>query len=55
MIAAPLPQRQLGGSPVCVTELSFGGAAIGNLFTEVGRPGRQGRDRRGLGRWHQDL
>ena len=31
----PLPSRRLGGSPVLVTELSFGGAAIGNLFTEV--------------------
>ena len=30
-----LPRRRLGGSPVFVTELSFGGAAIGNLFTEV--------------------
>jgi D-threo-aldose 1-dehydrogenase len=30
-----LPLRRLGRSPVCVTELSFGGAAIGNLFTEV--------------------
>jgi len=27
--------RQMGGSPVSVTELSFGGAAIGNLFSEV--------------------
>lgn len=36
MIAAPLPQRPLGRSTVSVTELSFGGAAIGNLFTEVG-------------------
>lgn len=35
MIAAPLPQRRLGGSAVSVTELSFGGAAIGNLFSEV--------------------
>ena len=35
MIAAPLPQRRLGRSPVVVTEFSFGGAAIGNLFTEV--------------------
>jgi D-threo-aldose 1-dehydrogenase len=33
--AAPLPSRRLGRSPVRVTELSFGGAAIGNLFTEV--------------------
>jgi D-threo-aldose 1-dehydrogenase len=32
---APLPTRRLGRSPVRVTELSFGGAAIGNLFTEV--------------------
>lgn len=31
----PLAQRSLGRSPVHVTELSFGGAAIGNLFTEV--------------------
>jgi len=30
-----LPSRRLGGSPVFVTELSFGGAAIGNLYTEV--------------------
>ena len=30
-----LPQRRLGRSPVSVTELSFGGAAIGNLFTAV--------------------
>jgi D-threo-aldose 1-dehydrogenase len=30
-----LPQRQLGKSPVLVTELSFGAAAIGNLFTAV--------------------
>jgi D-threo-aldose 1-dehydrogenase len=35
MIAAPLQQRPLGRSGVRVTELSFGGAAIGNLFTEV--------------------
>jgi D-threo-aldose 1-dehydrogenase len=33
--AAGLPSRRLGRSPVYVTELSFGGAAIGNLFTEV--------------------
>jgi len=33
--AAGLPSRPLGRSPVRVTELSFGGAAIGNLFTEV--------------------
>jgi D-threo-aldose 1-dehydrogenase len=31
----PLPLRQLGGSPVFVTELAFGGAAIGNLFAPV--------------------
>jgi len=31
----PLPLRRLGRSPVFVTELSFGGAAIGNLFTPV--------------------
>jgi D-threo-aldose 1-dehydrogenase len=30
-----LPLRRLGGSQVFVTELSFGGAAIGNLYTEV--------------------
>jgi D-threo-aldose 1-dehydrogenase len=30
-----LPARQLGRSPVRVTELAFGSAAIGNLFTEV--------------------
>ena len=30
-----LPLRRLGGSPVSVTEFSFGGAAIGNLFSEV--------------------
>jgi D-threo-aldose 1-dehydrogenase len=33
--ASPLPLRRLGRSPVYVTELSLGGAAIGNLFTEV--------------------
>jgi D-threo-aldose 1-dehydrogenase len=32
---ASLPLRRLGRSPVHVTELSFGGAAIGNLFAEV--------------------
>jgi D-threo-aldose 1-dehydrogenase len=32
---ALLPSRRLGRSPVRVTELSFGGAAIGNLFAEV--------------------
>jgi D-threo-aldose 1-dehydrogenase len=31
-----LPVRRLGNSPVHVTELSFGGAAIGNLFSAVG-------------------
>jgi D-threo-aldose 1-dehydrogenase len=31
----PLPRRPLGRSPVSVTELSFGGAAIGGLYTEV--------------------
>jgi D-threo-aldose 1-dehydrogenase len=30
-----LPLRPLGSSPVLVTEVSFGGAAIGNLFTQV--------------------
>jgi D-threo-aldose 1-dehydrogenase len=30
-----LPLRRIGRSPVHVTELSFGGAAIGNLYTEV--------------------
>jgi D-threo-aldose 1-dehydrogenase len=34
-VTATLPRRRLGGSPVFVTELSLGGAAIGNLFTEV--------------------
>jgi D-threo-aldose 1-dehydrogenase len=33
--SAPLPLRRIGHSPVYVTELSFGGAAIGNLYTEV--------------------
>jgi D-threo-aldose 1-dehydrogenase len=31
----PLPLRRLGRSPVHVTELSFGGAAIAGLYTEV--------------------
>ncbi len=35
MTRAPLAMRSLGRSGVCVTELSLGGAAIGNLFTEV--------------------
>ncbi|HEX4831164.1 MAG TPA: aldo/keto reductase [Trebonia sp.] len=30
-----LPRRRLGRSPVEVTELSFGAAALGNLYTEV--------------------
>jgi D-threo-aldose 1-dehydrogenase len=30
-----VPLRRLGGSPVFVTEYSFGGAPIGNLFAEV--------------------
>jgi D-threo-aldose 1-dehydrogenase len=34
-VIGPLPQRRLGRSPVLVTELSFGAAAIGNMFTEV--------------------
>jgi D-threo-aldose 1-dehydrogenase len=34
-LSPPLGQRRLGRSPVQVTELSFGGAAIGNLFTAV--------------------
>jgi D-threo-aldose 1-dehydrogenase len=33
--SAPLQRHRIGSSPVYVTELSFGGAAIGNLFTEV--------------------
>ena len=32
---SPLLLRRLGRSPVYVTDVSFGGAAIGNLFTEV--------------------
>jgi D-threo-aldose 1-dehydrogenase len=35
MTLRPLRTRRLGTSDVRVTELSFGGAAIGNLFTEV--------------------
>ena len=35
MTAAPPGTRRLGTSAVRVTELSFGGAAIGNLFAEV--------------------
>ena len=35
MTTLTLPLRRLGRSPVHVTELSFGGAAIGNLYTEV--------------------
>jgi D-threo-aldose 1-dehydrogenase len=34
-LAPPLPRRRFGRSPVSVTELSFGGAAIGGLYTEV--------------------
>jgi D-threo-aldose 1-dehydrogenase len=34
-VTAPLPLRRLGGTAVHVTEMSFGGAAIGNLFTPV--------------------
>jgi len=33
--APPLPRRRLRESAVYVTELSFGGAAIGNLFAKV--------------------
>jgi D-threo-aldose 1-dehydrogenase len=33
--APPLPRRRLGRSPVSVTELSFGGAVIAGLYTEV--------------------
>ena len=35
MISAPQRLRRLGASPVFVTELSLGGAAIGNLFSAV--------------------
>jgi D-threo-aldose 1-dehydrogenase len=35
MTVLPLSQRRLGRSSLTVTELSLGGAAIGNLFTEV--------------------
>jgi D-threo-aldose 1-dehydrogenase len=35
MTVAPLRTQRLGDSPVRVTELSLGGAPIGNLFTEV--------------------
>jgi D-threo-aldose 1-dehydrogenase len=35
MSTEPIARRQLGSSPVYVTELSFGGAALGNLFTPV--------------------
>jgi D-threo-aldose 1-dehydrogenase len=35
MMTAPLQMRRLGHSQLQVTELSLGGAAIGNLFTEV--------------------
>jgi D-threo-aldose 1-dehydrogenase len=33
--APPLPRRRLGRSRVSVTELSFGGAAIAGMYTEV--------------------
>jgi D-threo-aldose 1-dehydrogenase len=36
MTGTPLAVRRLGRSAVEVTELSFGGAALGNLFTPVG-------------------
>jgi D-threo-aldose 1-dehydrogenase len=39
MTERDLPLRRLGRSAVRVTELSFGGAAIGNLFSEVGDDG----------------
>jgi D-threo-aldose 1-dehydrogenase len=35
MTTGPIAQHKLGRSQVPVTELSFGGAAIGNLFTPV--------------------
>jgi D-threo-aldose 1-dehydrogenase len=34
-VTGSLPARRLGRSAVPVTEVSFGGAAIGNLFTQV--------------------
>jgi D-threo-aldose 1-dehydrogenase len=34
-VTTTLPLRTLGRSPVRVTEISFGGAAIGNLYSEV--------------------
>jgi D-threo-aldose 1-dehydrogenase len=34
-LVAPLPSRRLGRSPVYVTELAFGGAAIAGMYTEV--------------------
>jgi D-threo-aldose 1-dehydrogenase len=34
-MTATLPRRRVGRSQVLVTELSFGGAAIGNMFTAV--------------------
>lgn len=36
MITGPIARRELGTSRVQVTELAFGGAPIGNLFTAVG-------------------
>ncbi len=35
MIGVPMRLRRLGTTPIQVTELSFGGAAIGNMFSEV--------------------
>jgi D-threo-aldose 1-dehydrogenase len=35
MTTEPVARRQLGKSPVLVTDLAFGGAPIGNLFTAV--------------------
>ncbi|HEY1641594.1 MAG TPA: aldo/keto reductase [Streptosporangiaceae bacterium] len=35
MSAPPLPSRPLGSSGVHVTELSFGGAVLGNMYTEI--------------------
>jgi D-threo-aldose 1-dehydrogenase len=34
-VTEALPRRRLGSSPVYVTELTFGGAAIGNLYMPV--------------------
>lgn len=35
MSALPLPSRPLGSSGVHVTELAFGGAVLGNMYTEI--------------------